>query len=151
MSGHGLALDWNHTLEARTQTGIAKLLAFQLTLTATVIAVVSGCSRSKAPDFSVSFNGSSQELKATEILATLDAPIPPGKNAIWCAPLRFVDAEGKTNQVCSFGLLSENLNDYKQRARLGFFSHRRIQETAIKILQLTCVPHPRPARLWSPA
>jgi len=33
----------------------------------------------------ITFNGSSQLLKATEIVPTLDAPMPPNKNAIWCA------------------------------------------------------------------
>lgn len=41
-------------------------------------------------------------------------PIPYYQNP---APLQFVDAEGKSNQVCSFGLLSENLKDSKQRAQ----------------------------------
>jgi hypothetical protein len=31
------------------------------------------------------FDGDSKALKATEVVATLDAPIPNGKNAIWCA------------------------------------------------------------------
>ena len=31
------------------------------------------------------FVGDSSELQATEVVATLDTPIPEGKNAIWCA------------------------------------------------------------------
>jgi hypothetical protein len=38
-----------------------------------------------APDIPLTFEGSSQELKATEVVPTLDTPIPKGKNAIWCA------------------------------------------------------------------
>jgi hypothetical protein len=33
----------------------------------------------------LSLNKSSEELNATVVVATLDAPIPNGKNAIWCA------------------------------------------------------------------
>ncbi|MEI2726220.1 MAG: hypothetical protein V9H26_22715 [Verrucomicrobiota bacterium] len=33
----------------------------------------------------MSLNKSSEELNATVVVATLDAPIPNGKNAIWCA------------------------------------------------------------------
>jgi hypothetical protein len=33
----------------------------------------------------MTFNGSSQNLKATQVVATLDAPIPKGTSVIWCA------------------------------------------------------------------
>ncbi|MBN2293894.1 MAG: hypothetical protein JXM70_15810 [Pirellulales bacterium] len=38
-----------------------------------------------AADGESAFAGDSKELKATEIVPTLDTPIPQGKNAIWCA------------------------------------------------------------------
>src|SRR6266478_8479362 len=43
---------------------------------------------SRQPDIPISFSGSSEKLQATEILATLDAPIPAGKSAIYCASLQ---------------------------------------------------------------
>lgn len=39
----------------------------------------------KAGKLGRSFDGSSADLKATEIVPTLDSPIPEGRNAIWCA------------------------------------------------------------------
>lgn len=38
-----------------------------------------------APALPMSFDGESDRLKATEIVPTLDTPIQPGKNAVWCA------------------------------------------------------------------
>ncbi len=57
-----------------------------------VIAVAAGgfyflyfASGLSAPHDDPVFAGDSSELQATEVVATLDAPIPPNKNAIWCA------------------------------------------------------------------
>ena len=48
--------------------------------------IIPSCSRqSDAPPIPVTFNKPSDELKATVVVPTLDAPIPNGKNAIWCA------------------------------------------------------------------
>src|SRR2546428_14179201 len=44
-----------------------------------------GVSCSKESSAPISFGGSSKELKATEVLGTLDTPVPQDKNAIWCA------------------------------------------------------------------
>ncbi|MCX7427884.1 MAG: hypothetical protein NTW96_19930 [Planctomycetia bacterium] len=41
--------------------------------------------RLPAPTGELTFDGDSQELKATIVVATLDAPIQEGMNAIWCA------------------------------------------------------------------
>ena len=38
-----------------------------------------------APEDKAVFVGDSSKLRATEVIATLDTPIPQGKNAIWCA------------------------------------------------------------------
>lgn len=38
-----------------------------------------------APEGKLVFAGDSSELQSTEVVATLDAPIPANKNAIWCA------------------------------------------------------------------
>ncbi len=57
-----------------------------LLLVVSLASIACSCSvRSKAPDTPIVFNGPSDKLKATEIVPTLDTPIPPGKNAIWCA------------------------------------------------------------------
>jgi hypothetical protein len=51
-----------------------------------LLSITSSCSReSHAPPIPLSFNKSSAELNATVVVATLDAPLPNGKNAIWCA------------------------------------------------------------------
>jgi len=48
--------------------------------------VASSCSKdSTGPPIPMTFNGTSRELNATEVVPTLDTPIPDGKNAIWCA------------------------------------------------------------------
>ena len=38
-----------------------------------------------APNLTVSFSGDSRELARTQIVPTLDTPIEPGKNVVWCA------------------------------------------------------------------
>lgn len=38
-----------------------------------------------SPSGKPTFDGASTDLNRTAIVATLDAPIPKGKNAIWCA------------------------------------------------------------------
>jgi len=57
-----------------------------------LLVLASACSREHyrvvvGPDTPspITFNGSSQLLKATEIVPTLDAPMPTNKNVIWCA------------------------------------------------------------------
>src|SRR5664280_522976 len=58
-----------------------------------ILTIPISCSRqsstpkSSTPDVPppMTFNGSSSELKATEIVPTLDTPIAKGKNVIWCA------------------------------------------------------------------
>ena len=46
--------------------------------------VVSSCSVDSGPA-AMGFSGPSQALKTTQVVATLDAPIPKGTNVIWCA------------------------------------------------------------------
>ena len=48
-----------------------------------VLCITSSCSN--GPDVPLAFNGSSEHLKATKVVPTLDAPIPNGMNVIWCA------------------------------------------------------------------
>ena len=45
--------------------------------------LVAACGKSGQP--SLTFDGPSTDLKRTVVVATLDEPIPEGKNAIWCA------------------------------------------------------------------
>jgi hypothetical protein len=45
----------------------------------------------------LSFDGDSSELTSTEVVATLDTPLTPGKNAIWCAS--FLAAWKKLDKV----------------------------------------------------
>jgi hypothetical protein len=49
-------------------------------------------------DSAMTFNGPSQVLKATQVVATLDAPIPKGTNAIWCASF-----------LCSWKVMEQDL------------------------------------------
>jgi hypothetical protein len=46
----------------------------------------------------LAFDGSSAHLKATQVVPTLDTPIPAGKNAIWCASF-----------LCAWRTLAENV------------------------------------------
>src|SRR5260221_11365204 len=55
----------------------ALLLAFLL--------VTSSGSEKSASPTPLTFDGSSTALKATEVVPTLETPIPQGKSAIWCA------------------------------------------------------------------
>jgi hypothetical protein len=41
--------------------------------------------KASKPEFPMTFNGPSQNLKATEIVPTLDTRFPTNKNVIWCA------------------------------------------------------------------
>lgn len=34
------------------------------------------------------FDGESRELSQTAIVASLDSPMPPGKNVVWCASIQ---------------------------------------------------------------
>jgi len=64
--------------ESRTVAELALLVA--------LLSAATSCSvKQAAPDIPLTFDGSSQDLKATEVVPTLDTPIPKGKNAIWCA------------------------------------------------------------------
>lgn len=60
--------------------------SIRCSLLAGLLSITSSCSReSHSPPIPLSLNKSSEELNATVVVATLDAPIPNGKNAIWCA------------------------------------------------------------------
>lgn len=61
------------------------LAQFMLLVLSFVIASCSKQSDMQEVSAPITFNGFSEELKATEVLATLDSPISKGKNAIWCA------------------------------------------------------------------
>jgi len=43
------------------------------------------CQQDPVPSGEPTFDGDSRSLKATEVVATLDAPIRPGKTVVWCA------------------------------------------------------------------
>ncbi|MCX7012917.1 MAG: hypothetical protein NTW86_10235 [Candidatus Sumerlaeota bacterium] len=57
-------------------------LAFAAAVAA-VLALASSCFAPLAPDPRIDI--ASSDLKATQVVPTLDSPIPEGKNAIWCA------------------------------------------------------------------
>jgi hypothetical protein len=60
--------------------------AIKLVLFLTLLSLASSCSvKPDAPGIPMTINGASGSLKATEVVPTLDTPIPSGKNAIWCA------------------------------------------------------------------
>ena len=105
------------------------ILRHEMGTTAELIVLVAllsagtSCSvKQSAPDIPLTFEGSSPDLKATEVVATLDAPIPKGKNAIWCAS--FQSAWKALEELAGGPIgLSEMLQFSDQPDRRG--THRR--------------------------
>jgi hypothetical protein len=69
-----------------------KIIAGIILLLLVLLLAIPRCSKKEyapepGPDIPIplAFSGSSTELKATEIVSTLETPIPKGKNVVWCA------------------------------------------------------------------
>lgn len=82
-----------------------------------VVYVVAGCGGDLP---SVSFDGPSDKLERTVVLATLDEPIPEGKNAIWCASFEvawkeLMDFAGESIALEGDPPLAKALNDAPDR------------------------------------
>jgi hypothetical protein len=62
----------------------AAILVVLLYITGLIALPLGGTGR-PAPVSKPTFDGDSRALKATQVVATLDAPLEKGKNAVWCA------------------------------------------------------------------
>jgi hypothetical protein len=75
-------------MSAQRSRALSWLLPLILVLAVVCIVVIVVASRSSPRPYSpprIAFDGSSDELKQTVIVPTLDTPMPEGKNVIWCA------------------------------------------------------------------
>jgi len=79
-------------MSAKRRVGVAVAILVCVGAVAVYFAV-----RSRSGPTPMAFSGDSTKLSQTEIVATLDSPITPGKNVIWCASMQVAWKELQDN------------------------------------------------------